>query len=659
MPQDKAISKLVLDRNGKLLRAFTVENGRWRLPIQLDAVDPLFLRMLLAYEDKRFYSHPGIDPRAVLRAVIQLVANGRIVSGGSTITMQLARLLEPRSQRSLKAKLVQAARGLQLERRLTKQQILEAYLTLAPYGGNIEGVRAASLAYFAKEPARLSPAEAALLIALPQLPEARRPDLHPEAARRARDRVLARVSAAGALSVSDAQAAQRQRLGVTRHPFPAFAAHSAEAARRLDPEAAVHRLTIDRDKQAALEQLARDALARLAPPLSVAMLLADYRTGEILARVGSPDFADETIKGYIDMTRAVRSPGSALKPFIYGLAFEDGLIHPSTLIDDKPSAFDGYRPSNFDMGYQGTVTAAEALQMSLNIPAVSLLSSVGPLRLMARLRNAGISPALPGTEPPGLAIALGGLGLTLEDLVAVFTALPRGGHAVTLQEIAPATASTEQPDPVLSSPAAWYVADILRGTPPPDGAPRRRLAYKTGTSYGCRDAWSVGFDGRYVLGVWVGRADGTAIPGLSGRLLAAPLLFDGFARVGGAMPLSLARPKNAYPASTAELPLSLQHFTASNAIPATRNGVEAPPLIVYPPRNARIDVGIGSEDAGQPLALKIQNGVPPFRWLVNGRPLPEAARRRTGTWQAKDAGFSTLTVIDAAGHSDSVTVFLE
>lgn len=658
LPGEEPVSQRVVDRDGRLMRAYTVETGRWRLPVAPGAVDERFRAMLVAYEDKRFYEHFGVDPLAILRAAGQFALNGRIVSGGSTLTMQLARLLEPRESRSVTAKLRQMARALQLERRLGKDEILKAYLTLAPYGGNLEGVRAASLAYFGKEPRRLAPAEAALLVALPQLPEARRPDRAPAAARAARNRVLARIAKAGVLTPDEAEVAAMAPLRAARHALPAHAAHLADEAHAADPRRPVIRSTLDLTLQSRLEALAGEAADRLGPRLSVAMVLADHRTGEILARVGSADYFDPARAGQIDMTRAVRSPGSTLKPFIYGLAFEAGLVHPETLIDDRPSSFEAYRPHNFDLTYQGTVTVREALQMSLNVPAVALLAAVGPARLMTRLRRAGVTPRLPGHEPPGLAMGLGGVGLTLKELVTLYASLPRGGAPVALHD-RPDAAATGTPASVMSEAASWYVADILAGTPPPDHGRRGIVAYKTGTSYGYRDAWSVGFDGRYVLGVWVGRPDGTAVPDLTGRGAAAPILFDAFSRIAEAPAALPPRPAGAYRADTAALPATLRRFTPPDTLPRAFGTAEGPPAIVYPPAGARVELGAGGGTQGQPLVLKIEEGVPPFRWLANGRPLPGAERRRTGLWRPDGAGFSTLTVIDAEGRSDSVTVFID
>ena len=411
-------SPLVLDRHGRLLRAFTVADGRWRLPVTLGEVDPLFIRILLACEDRRFHDHGGVDVLALARAARQWVVNGRIVSGASTLTMQVARLLEGQPTRGLAGKTRQMVSALALERRLDKVAILERYLLLAPYGGNLEGIRAATLAWFGKEPGRLTPAEAALLVALPQAPEARRPDRDPVAAERARDRVLARAVAAGILDYDEAEAARREPVPHRRRPFPLLAPHATQRARVAHPDLAVQRLTLDADLQARLETLAAERALALGERLSLALLVADHGTGEILASVGSAGLLAGDREGFIDMTQAVRSPGSTLKPLIYGLAFEAGIGHPESLIEDRPAGFGRYVPANFDRDYQGTVTLRRALQLSLNIPAVKLLEAVGPARLVARLKRAGARPELPDLSPPGLAIGLGGVGLRLTDLVA-------------------------------------------------------------------------------------------------------------------------------------------------------------------------------------------------------------------------------------------------
>ncbi|TCM54979.1 penicillin-binding protein 1C [Rhizobium sp. PP-F2F-G48] len=654
-----ATSAEMVDRDGRLLRAFATVDGRWRLRTTATDVDPQFVRMLVAYEDRRFAEHGGIDFRALARAAVQFITHGRIVSGASTLSMQVARLIEPRESRSIGAKLRQMVRAWQLERRLTKAQILDLYLTHAPYGGNLEGVRAASLAYFGKEPRRLTVAEASLLVALPQLPERRRPDRHPRAAETARARVLERAAVAAVIGEGEAERASLMPVPGRRRPLPTLSPHLAETARRKAPAAPTLRTTLVAPVQAALESVAKAAAERAGPRLSIAMVMADAATGEILAEVGSSDYFDSSRKGWIDMTRVPRSPGSTLKPFIYGLAFEEGLVSQETVIEDRPADFFGYRPRNFDMTYQGDVTIRQALQLSLNVPAIRLLDAVGPSRLMLRMRRAGINPILPPEETPGLAIGLGGLGVTLRDLVQLYAGLANEGHPVRLGDGVDSVPGPMSGEPMLDPAATWRVADILSGVLPPTGSARRGIAYKTGTSYGYRDAWSVGYDGRTVLGVWVGRADNGAVPGMTGYATAAPVLFEAFAKSGIAgVPLPRA-PAGAVRIAAQELPISQRRFSMTTSGLPRATIREAAPQIVYPPEGARVDLGKDVAGVPLPLMLKLQGGRAPFRWLANGRPLADLTRRRVNQWVPDGAGYSTLTVIDAAGRAASVRVFLQ
>jgi penicillin-binding protein 1C len=651
-----AYSTLVVDRDGKLLRAYLTPEGRWRLPATRENVDPRFLALLLAYEDRRFGAHHGIDPLALARAFTQLIGHGRVVSGASTITMQVARLLEPRAERSFAAKLRQMVRAVELERALSKDEILALYLSLAPYGGNLEGARAASLAYFGKEPRRLTLGEAALLVALPQSPEQRRPDRSMAAARSARDRVLDRVAAAGAVPRDEVERAKRELVPEGRRPLPMLAPHAADAALAAAPDRGVHRLTIDAALQRNLEELARERARTLGPDISVAILAVDHASGEVLARVASADYLDTRRAGQVDMTVALRSPGSTLKPFIYGLGFEDGLVHPDTLIDDRPVRFGGYAPENFDLTFQGTVTVRRALQLSLNVPAVAVLDKVGANRFAARLEQAGGAFVLPQGEVPGLAIGLGGVGVTLRDLVALYAGLARLGTTVTLTERAVDGAEAPLPRRLLDAPAAWYVGSILLGTPPPENAAGGRIAFKTGTSYGYRDAWAVGFDGKRTIGVWVGRPDGAPVPGLVGRVAAAPILFDAFARTGK-LPAPLApAPKGTLVVATGKLPPPLQRFRPS----ALAGESTEPQLrIMFPPNGARLELASDGAGKPDPIALKVAGGSGPLTVLVNGMPLPASASRRTLFFEPDGPGFVRLTVIDGRGATDSVLVRLQ
>lgn len=642
-PLTQESSVEVLARDGRLLRAYTVSDGRWRMAVLPGAVDPAFTRMLIVYEDKRFYSHAGIDPLALLRAGWQAATTGRVVSGGSTLTMQVARLLENSGTGRLAGKLRQMRVALALERHLTKAEIMGIYQHIAPYGGNLEGVRAAALAYFGKEAKRLTPAERALLVALPQSPETRRPDRFPAVAKDARAKVLARMTAAGVIASDQAESALREPVPPQRRGFPALAPHLTDRMIAARPGETPLRLTIDATLQAQLEELAAISVAPRGDRLQVAILVADHQTGEILASVGSAAYQADARLGFVDMTQALRSPGSTLKPLVYGLAFDEGLAHPETLIDDRPSDFGGYAPQNFDKTWRGTLRVREALQLSLNIPVVALTDAMGPAKLLSAMRRAGVVAQVPGGRA-GLAIALGGLGVTLQDMVQLYAALARGGVALPLH-----AAGTAVPgDRVLSDIASWQVADILSGLPPPPGAPANRLAYKTGTSYGNRDAWAIGFDGAHVIGVWMGRADGTPVPGAFGGDLAAPVLFQAFARLKPALTPLAPAPRATLLLANAQLPQPLRHFQA-------RSGVftdDDAPAVAFPPDGAEVEL------MSEGLLLRVRGGVGPFTWLANGQPLAVGLRSRDTVVPISGPGFVSLSVIDALGRAAQAEIRL-
>jgi penicillin-binding protein 1C len=660
-------SAVVLDREGRLMRPFLTADGRWKLPVTSADVDPRYIEMLVAYEDRRFWSHPGVDPLAMARAGLQSLRQGRVVSGGSTLTMQVARLLEPREARTLGAKVRQMARAVDLDRRLSKHQILDLYLMLAPFGGNLEGVRAASLAWLGKEPKRLSSAEAALLVALPQAPELRRPDRKLAATHRARDRVLARAAAAGLVTQTEMAQAGGESIAVTRHAFPNLSPHLAEQVVAERAGERVHRLTLDALMQKSLEGLARERAALLGPKLSVAILVIDHATGEVRASVGGADYFANERAGGVDLTRALRSPGSAMKPFIYALAFDHGLAHPETLMEDRPRRYGLYAPENFDQTFQGLVSARKALQLSLNIPAVELLSALGPQRFVTRLRETGAGIVIPKESAPGLALGLGGLGVTLSDLTRLYAGLARGGEVIPLAFRRDDDAAQKQPpfrqnsfrqDPfrLVQPAAAWHVGDVLREAPPPVSASPGRIAFKTGTSYGYRDAWALGWDRRHTIGVWVGRADNGAVPGLIGRIAAAPILFDAFARIG-LDPRVPPAPADALIAQNHALPPPLRNMRADAPKSATAMNVAAL-RIAFPQDGARIEL-TGSGEPEPLLNLKAMGGTAPFTWLVDGAPVASSVARRESVFRPHGLGFVRISVIDAQGASDSVQVRLQ
>ncbi len=633
-----ASSPVVEDRHGAMLRAFRTADGQWRFGVDGAAVSPNYLRLLVAVEDQRFWRHPGVDPLALVRAAEQFVVHRRVVSGGSTLTMQVARLLEPRP-RTLRSKLIEVFRALQLEERMNKPAILEAYLTLTPMGGNLEGVRAGSLAWFGKEPRTLTDAEAALLVALPQAPRASRPDTRSARAKQARDRVLALGARDGVIATSALPAERAAPLPARRLPLPFLAPHLAG---RLTAGPPAIRTAIDGRLQAEIERTLRQQLEALPHPVNVAAIVADWHTGEILARAGSGGYFDAARHGMVDMTKAVRSPGSTLKPFIYGMAFDTLLAHPDSLVPDEPTRFDDYAPRNFDGGFHGDVTVRHALQASLNLPAVVTLKRVGPVAFAARFREAGLPLTFTDDAvTPSLPVALGGVGITLEQLVGAYVALADGGAIKPLIEHYEVSAKPPGTR-LLGRSAADAVVDILAGMPPPRGVATRagRLAFKTGTSFRFRDGWAVGFDGARVVGVWMGRADGATCACLGAA--AAGILFRLFDDMAP-QPLP-ARVLSALFAGPP--PPALVRLTP--AIDAPHDA----PRIAFPLAGAHLLVGQGSPD----VALSVSGGHRPYRWTVDGRPLDSRAFAREASWRPAETGFSTISVSDATGHSDEIKV---
>ena len=571
LPKSRDTSTLVVARDGTPLRAFADVQGIWRYPATPETVSPLYLQALLNYEDRWFWRHPGVNPVALLRAGGQWLRSGRIVSGGSTLTMQVARILEPpdlSSTRTPWGKLRQLLRALQLEAHLSKREILTLYLERAPFGGTIEGVEAASWAYLGKPAARLSRAEAALLVVLPQAPSRWRPDREPEAARVARDKVLDRMAALGVWTHAQVADAKIEAVVSRSLRAPLSAALLAQRLKSAQPQAERIVSTIDAGLQRTLEERVASYFSNLPPRTSAALLVVDNATLQARAYVGSVEFGDKARLGHVDMVQAWRSPGSTLKPFLYGLALDDGMIHSESLLVDAPQSFGGYRPGNFDSAFNGPVGAAEALRLSLNIPAVDLLDRVGPARFAARLDNAGISLKFPRGAQPNLSLILGGTGARLEDLVGAFAAFNRDGIAGRVRYTGDDALVERR---LLSPGAAWIVRNMLEANPRPgqrddtfDRGNRPRVAWKTGTSYGFRDAWAVGGTRRYTVGVWVGRPDGTPLPGQYGAVTALPLMFevvDSLPRVRGD---NAPRPA---PASVTETDICWPLGTAADAQP--------------------------------------------------------------------------------------------
>ena len=615
MPPDlaraRALGGEVLDRHGRILSVLPAPGGVWRLGTTVRDVPPHLTAMLLAAEDRRFRAHPGIDPLALARAAAQWAWRGRVVSGGSTLTMQVARLLEPRP-RTLRSKAIEALRALQLEARFSKDDILGLWLTLAPQGGNLEGLRAGALAWFGRPARQLDAAEAALLVALARQPSRTRPDRHPEAARRARDAVLL-ARAAATQSEADAQLAIAAEMPARRQPMPRLAPH---LARQIGDGPT----TLDAGLQRAVERVAADALRDLPERASIAILVAELGSHEARAVVGGA-WLDEARAGALDLSRAIRSPGSALKPLLYALAFQEGIATPGTLVADMPRNFAGYAPENFDRGFAGEITIADALRQSLNLPAVTLLSQLGPVRFAGLLKNAGASPRLPAGADPSLPLALGGVGLTLRDMVTLYAMLGDAGRAAPLLVRPGPTGAAVQ---ALDGHAARLVGSVLVQSFPGGGP--AGVAWKTGTSWGGRDAWAMGFDARHVVGVWIGRPDGTPLPGATGARMALPILARVMELVPAA-PLQGLRPRPERP-------------VMAEAADRLR--------LLFPPPGAVVEQG--------GLVLRAAGGQRPLTFLVDGQALPHDNARRDVAWRPPGPGIYRVTVIDTEGDAAGATI---
>ncbi|MBW8129177.1 MULTISPECIES: peptidoglycan glycosyltransferase PbpC [Pseudomonas] len=526
LPQDD-LARVVLAEDGTPLWRFADANGVWRYPVQTSEVSPYYLDALLTYEDRWFYQHPGVNPLALVRATWQNLTGARVVSGGSTLSMQVARLLDPHS-RTFHGKLRQLWRTAQLEWHLSKEEILNLYLNRAPFGGTLQGVAAASWAYLGKSPSQLTHAEAALLAVLPQAPSRLRPDRHPQRAQEARDKVLRRLGEFKVWPQAAVDEALQEPLLLAPRLEPSLAPLLARRLNRPDSPPLI-RTTLDATLQRRLEDLLLGWRARLPEHTSAAILVVEEETMAVRAYLGSVDINDAKRFGHVDMISALRSPGSTLKPFLYGMALDDGLIHSESLLQDVPRRYGDYRPGNFSMGFTGAVPASTALSSSLNLPAVQLLEAYGPKRFAAEMRIGGVPLALPALAEPNLALILGGAGSRLEDLVSGYSAFARDGRSATIR-LQPDDALRERP--LLSPGSAWIVRRILSGQARPDRDPRAELvqrpvlAWKTGTSYGFRDAWAIGVGPRYLIGVWIGRPDGTPVPGQFGLASAAPLMLQ-------------------------------------------------------------------------------------------------------------------------------------
>ena len=645
------VSVLVSDRDGHPLRAIPTADNYWRFAADLDEIDPVFIEALLEVEDQRFWRHGGVDWLGMVRAAWSSALAGRVVSGGSTITMQTARLLEPRP-RTVASKLIEMFRAHQIEARLSKEEILELYLTLTPYGGNIEGVRAASWRYFGRAPDRLSDDQIALLIALPQSPEVRRPDLRPEGADKGRKAIVSKLERLGYLDAVRAEDARMSEMPTGAYAFPARAWHATERAAR--GKGVDVRSSLDSRLQAEMEALALSHAKEFGRETQVAILVIDIPTRGVRAAVGSA--SRDLPGGWLDLTAQARSPGSTLKPFIYAMAFDDGEANGSTKIADLPKRFASYQPDNFDRMFRGDVRVSDALQHSLNVPAVLALDRIGPQRFAATLALAGAPPRIHGgaDNEAGLALALGGAGLTARELGVLYAALGDGGRAKPLVwTVEDESASREAKGfHLMEAESAGEILSILRRAPTPEGRMPGRLtanapqiAFKTGTSYGFRDAWAAGVSGDHAIVVWVGRADGAPRPGATGRRDALPILYE----VADRAAYHLGGDGDAAARLMRQVPKQ-----PDGALSAFDRGEDRAPHILFPPKDAELWSGRINGAPARPFVLA-GRGEGTLSWFVDGEAC-ETDAAGLPVWQPRKPGFYTISAVDASGRESRVQV---
>lgn len=532
-----AWSPVVLDRNGQLMAAYLAPDDNWRIRGELREFDPRFIQAILFKEDRWFYWHPGINPIAILRAAGQNLLSGRRVSGASTITMQVARLLDP-GPRTYSRKLLEGFRALQLELNLSKDEILDLYINLLPYGGNISGLKTAALLYLGTAPDALSLGQLTALAVVPNRPGSLRIGHYPARLLEARNRWLEALRRKGIFPDDQLARALTEPVEFRRRSLKPQAPHLCRYLIRRSPtyDGQPRQTTLDANlQQRASDRLRQHVLGwRLRGVEQAAALVIHNATGEVRAWIGSAGFEESAYQGQVDGVLARRSPGSALKPFLYALAFDQGRLLPTTRVADVPIDLRGYAPENYDQTYRGWIPVSDALGLSLNIPAVRLLHQVGVDTLTQLLRRGGLRLPEPTAGRLGLSMILGGCEVSLLELTSLYAALARSGTTVPYRLELNAPPSDES-HRILGTGACWLTTEVLARIRRPDlpadwQATSRlpRIAWKTGTSYGRRDAWAIGYNVDYTIGVWVGNFRGQGNPALNGAEAATPLLFDLF-----------------------------------------------------------------------------------------------------------------------------------
>lgn len=531
-------STLITDSEGKILHAFLNNQDKWRMKTELSEITPTLEKAIVYKEDRWFRWHFGINPFAIVRAGFRNIFTGRRTSGASTITMQVVRLLNPKS-RTYFNKIIEIFRAIQLEIHYSKDEIFQFYLNLVPYGSNIEGIKSASILYFQKSPDVLSLAEVMALAIIPNRPSSLRLGVNNDFILKERNRWLNEFKELQVFHNQDIDDALSEPLNVYRHEAPKLAPHiSLRLKNEYPTEANIHSSLI-RNKQLTIEKIVQNYVSRLYAMNihNAAVMVINNQTHQVEAYVGSADFNNPVDGGQVDGVRAVRSPGSTLKPLLYATAFDKGIITPKTTINDVPTNFGGFEPENFDKLFHGKITIEYALANSLNIPAVKLLKEISTSVLVDKLKKADFQAVKKNSSKLGLSLVLGGCGVTLEELTNLFSSFANEGQFQKSKYIKSESQSeiVSRQSEIISPESTYLINQILTQVTRPD-LPNNyaytyrmpKIAWKTGTSFGKKDAWSIGYNAKYTVGIWVGNFSGEGVPELSGANIATPLLFDIF-----------------------------------------------------------------------------------------------------------------------------------
>ncbi len=543
-------STLITDSQGKVLHAFLNNQDKWRMKTELSEITPTLEKAIVYKEDRWFRWHFGVNPFAIMRAGVRNVFTGRRTSGASTITMQVVRLLNPKS-RTYFNKIIEILRAFQLEVHYSKDEILQLYLNLVPYGSNIEGIKSASILYFQKSPDVLSLAEVMALAIIPNRPSSLRLGINNDFILKERNRWLNEFKESEVFHNQDIDDALSEPLNAQRHEAPKLAPHLSLRLKNEYPTQANIHSSLVRNKQLTIEKIVQNYVSRLYAMNihNAAVMVVNNQTHQVEAYIGSADFNNPVDGGQVDGVRAIRSPGSTLKPLLYATAFDKGIITPKNTINDVPTNFGGFEPENFDKLFHGKVSVEFALANSLNIPAVKLLKEISTPVLIDKLKKADFQAVKKNSSQLGLSLVLGGCGVTLEELTNLFSSFANEGQFQKSSYQAPPApegGTFESKSRVLAPPSGaggaivspestYLINQILTQITRPD-LPNNyaytyrmpKIAWKTGTSFGKKDAWSIGYNAKYTVGVWIGNFSGEGVPELSGANIATPLLFDIF-----------------------------------------------------------------------------------------------------------------------------------